>query len=604
VTRYYRAGRTMLLVLAVAAAFSDRFVFAADEKPSITVVFPSIDEVFKDLKLAFDLVDDSKSFATLKETVETFLVGQPGKALAVDTTKAGGIRTYPTSTGLQSVLSIPVKSEAELKRLLSNWWDLDVKTAPPPDPKLIRQIPASVNQKLAKLKLEKNERLMFKLFEAFLRYEPGQVHLSKQLEDVRLARGPLPIELVKDRDLAILIDGLAQAPEKRKAAFEKAKTELIGAITKGEAESEAAFAARKALTEHQIAEIERFFVESSKILIGWTVSDVKKEATLAIDLEGISGTALEKSVEQLGQSPDEFAGVSKIDAVFSLSLNFPLDELRRAFVTEISGLERRLLKKEITESEKRSPEEKAVDSDLVDLFFDLVEGTTKLGVANGFVRSWRNADGSLSTVAGGRIPAGAKAQFEKILDNVASRNASNKLEKQIETEGEIEISRLTVPRLHTEFPELVAKDGAVYVGTHEQTVWLASGEKALERLKKAIQDAKAAGPKAGADLEVSVNLGPYIEVLNNYRNRNPLTTSVASKTDDGKKKTKKVEGLISQAELRKLALEAFKDGKDVVTLSIHREEKQVKVNLKFEEGCIRFAGKVLSKFVKENLEDE
>ena len=605
-TRNFRAGRMMLCVLAFAAAFSNRAAVAADEKPiekpSITVVFPSIDEVFKDLKLAFDLVGDSKGFTTLKETVETFLIGQPGKDLAVDTTKAGGIRTYPTSTGLQSVLSLPVKSEAELKRLLSNWWDLDVKTAPPPDPKLIRQIPASVTQKLARLRLEKNERLMFKLFDGFLRYEAGQVHLGKQIEDVRLAKGALPIELVKDHDLAILIDGLAQPPEKRKAAFETAKTELLGAIAKGESESEAAFAARKALTEHQIAEIERFFVESSKILIGWNVSDKEKQATLDIDLEGIPGTELEKSAQLVGQSPDEFAGVSQDKAVFSLSLNFALDPLRQAFVKEISNLERNLLKQEITESEKRSAEEKAVDSDLIDLVFDVVEGTSTLGIANAFIRSWRNADGSLSTVAGGRIPPDAKSKFEKMLDDIASRSPNNKVEKKIETEGEIEIHKLTVPRLHTELPELVASDGAVYVGTHEKTVWLASGENAIALLKTAIQEAQAAGPKPAPDLDLSINLGHFVEVLNGYLTRHP---AIAAKTANSKTAKKRpAEGLFSEPELRKLALEAFKDGKDTATLSIHREEKLVKVKLKFDEGCIRFAGKVMSKFVKENLEDE
>jgi hypothetical protein len=95
-----------------------------------------------------------------------------------------------------------------------------------------------------------------------------------------------------------------------------------------------------------------------------------------------------------------------------------------------------------------------------------------------------------------------------------------------------------------------------------------------------------------------------VEILNAYRKRNPATAAPAGKLDDAKKKTKKVEALISSADLRKLALEAFKEGKDTVTLSIHREEKLVKVKLKFDEGCIRFAGKVMSKFVKENLEDE
>ena len=598
-TRNFCAGRLILSLLAFAAVFSNRAAVFADEKPSITVVFPSIDEVFKDLKLTFDLVDDSKGFTTLKETVETFLVG-------VDTTKAGGIRTYATATGLQSVLSFPVKNDAEFKKLISNLWDLDVKTAPAPTPQLIRQIPASVTQRLARMRLERNERLMFRLFDGFLRYDAGQVHLGKQIEDVRMAKGVLPIELVKDHDLAILIDGLAQTPEKRKEGFQKAKTELIGALTKGESESEAAFAARKALTEHQIAEFERFFVESSRILIGWNVSDAAKDATLGVDMAAIPGTAFEKSVDILGQTPDEFAGVSKKDAVFSLSLNFALDPLRQAFVKDISNLERNLLKKEITESEKRTPEEKAVDSDMVDLVCDVAEGTSKLGIANAFIRSWKNTDGTLSTVAGGRIADGAKAQFEKMLDDIASRSPNNKVEKKIETEGEIEIHKLTIPRLHDDLPEFIGADGAVYVGTHDKTVWLASGDKALELLKNAMQETKAAGPKPGPDLDLSVNLGPYIEILNAYRTRNPTTTTTtpAAKSDDGKKKIKKVEALISPADLRKLAVEAFKSGKDTVALSIHREEKQVKVKLKFDEGCLRFAGKVLSKFVKENLEDE
>ena len=596
-TRNFRAGRCMLFVLAFAAVFSNRGAQADDEKPSITVVLPSIDEVFNDLKLIFDLVDDKKGFATLKDTVDTFLVG-------VDTTKAGGIRTYSTATGLQSVLSFPVKNDAELKKLILNLWDLDVKTAPAPIPLYIRQIPASVTQRLRALKLKDNEKLIFKLFDGFLRYEAGQVHMGKQLEDVRLAKGALPTELVKGHKLALWIDGLAQTPEKRKTAFEKAKTELIGALTKGESESEAAFAARKSLTEHQIAEFERFFVESSKILIGWNLSEAEKQATLGIEMEGIAGTAFEKSIEILSQTPDEFAGVSNKDTVFSWSLNFALDPMRQAFVKDIANLERKLLKKEITESEKRTAEEKAVDGDMVDVLFDVVEGTSKLGIANAFIRSWRNTDGSLSTVAGGRIPEGAKTQIEKLLDDIASRGPNYKVEKKIETEEEIEIHKVTAAQLHTELPEIFGSDGAVFVGTHEKTVWLASGEKALDLLKNAIREAKAAGPKPGPDFDLTFNLGPYVDILNAYRTRHPEAAAPAAKADDAKKKTKKVEGMISSADLRKLAVEAFKDGKDTVSLTIHREDKKAKVKLTFHEGCLRFAGKVLSKFVKENLEDE
>ena len=322
-------------------------------------------------------------------------------------------------------------------------------------------------------------------------------------------------------------------------------------------------------------------------------------------MEAIPGTEFEKSVNLLGQTPDEFAGVSNKDAVFSFTLNFGLDPLRQAFIKDIANLERALLKKEIADGEKRTPEEKAADGDLVDLLCDVVEGASKLGIANAFIRSWRNSDGRLSTVAGGRIAPRCAGEVRcSMLDDIASRSPDNKVDKKVETEEEIEIHKLTVPRLHTELPELVANDGAIYVGTHEKTVWLASGEKALELLKNAIQEAKAAGPKPGPDLDWSIKLGPCLEVYDSYRLRNPLTVAPAGKSDDGKKKTKKVEGLISGTDLRKLALAAFKQGKDTVTMSIHREEKVVKAKLKLDEGCLRFVGKVLSKFVKENLEDE
>ena len=95
-----------LFLLAVALLFINRAVAVADEKPAITVVLPSTDEGFKDLKLIFDLVQDEKGYNTLKETIELFLEG-------VDTKTPSGIRVYPTANGLRSVLSFPVAVMAD-----------------------------------------------------------------------------------------------------------------------------------------------------------------------------------------------------------------------------------------------------------------------------------------------------------------------------------------------------------------------------------------------------------------------------------------------------------------------------------------------------------
>ncbi|MBS0262972.1 MAG: hypothetical protein JSS02_13590, partial [Planctomycetes bacterium] len=77
--------------LAVIGTWLGAHTANAQEKPAITIIFPGMDTVFEDVKLAFDLVGekgDDKGFETLKSTIETFLVG-------IDTSKQGGVRVYP-----------------------------------------------------------------------------------------------------------------------------------------------------------------------------------------------------------------------------------------------------------------------------------------------------------------------------------------------------------------------------------------------------------------------------------------------------------------------------------------------------------------------------
>ncbi|MBS0263262.1 MAG: hypothetical protein JSS02_15065, partial [Planctomycetes bacterium] len=526
----------------------------------------------------------------------------------IDTSKQGGVRVYPTATGLQPVLSFPVKNEQEFKKLLLNLWDLDIKTTPPPDAKLARQVPPSVKQKELKSKLEKNERLIFKLYDGFLRSEPGYVHFSTLVENIRLAKAALPVNLAEGYKIAAVVDGAAQPAAKRKQSFEAAKKELLAAIVKGEGEAAEVFAARKAVTEHQVAELERFFVEAERVFLGWNISSEKKEATVNIDLVGLPNTDLEKSVELLDTTPDEFAGVSKTDAVFSLSANFALDPLRKAFLKTSSVVDRAALKKIVADDKNAGAEVKAMEGDLIDLLFDLAEGASDLGVANTFVRSWKADDGSLSTVAGGRLPEGGKAKIEKLLTTLASRDPANKLEEKVETAGEIEIHKLTVPKLSQEVPEFVGQDGAVYVGLHEKTVWVAAGTNSLELLKKAIGEVAATGPKNGLVLDLTLKLGPYIDVLNNWYTRHPAAApkKVETGKKSGAKKTaepRKVEALISPEDLRKIAVDVFKQGKDTFSLTLGRQEKTAQVRIRLDEGLIRFAGTAASKFVKENLED-
>jgi hypothetical protein len=325
----------------------------------------------------------------------------------------------------------------------------------------------------------------------------------------------------------------------------------------------------------------------------------------------------------VGSVPDEFAGVSKEGAVFSLSGAFPLDPMRQGFLKTLAKLGHTEMKNEIAANAKLSDEQRKTDVDLVDLAFDVVDDIGVLGFFNGFIRSWQNSDGTLTSVAAGQIPAGDRKKFEDLLAKFGGRDPKHKVENKVESEGDVEIHKLTIPDIHDEYPEFIGKGGEVYVGITDKTVWLASGDKSLERLKKAIQEAAAAGPKASPGVDLFVKCAPFVESRDKFRQRNPVVAVKAvaneklkpkeagGKTDkakdDGKTEKKpvaKVEGLISAADLRKIALETFKDDKDTMTMSLVREGKVVKVQVQFEEALIRYVGKLIAKVVKENLADE
>lgn len=663
-TRQIRATGVVSLLFSFVAFFASQTGVAVAQNPSITVVLPSTEEFYKDLKYTFDLAKDPKGFETLKSTLDLFLVG-------VDPAERSGLRVYSTAAGFQYVGTLPIEADplkfdptgkkwpaaaikakwpklatmsdeekqklraAELAKLkpddiknirnagfaelISNLWDLDVKTYPAPDPKLTPRIPKAVVTRGNALnpKLAKEERLIFGLTDGFLRYESGHVHIGKQLVDIRLAKGGLPPALVKGHDLAVFVDGNSQKKEDRQAAFDKVKPELLESITKGAKEDEAAFEIRKSITEHQIAEVERFFVESSQIKIGWNTSITERHSRIEIELDPIADTDLAKSVALLGEGTDEFTGVSKTDTIFHLSGNFALDPMRAAFLTKWAKQCRTLAKKRIAEGTDLSDEEKKTDDALVDVLFDVVDGFPGLGFINGAIRSWSNDDGTVTSLIGGRIPDDSRPKFEKILADVGKRKADNKVEMKVDTEGDVEIHKLSVPGMKKEHPELIGKDGEVFVVITDKIVWLATGDKSLDRLKTAIKEVKETGPKPAGAIDMFLTFGPYVEILDKYHGRNTKVAAVPvaapKKADDPKKgggakpAEKKVEGLFSGPDLLKVALETFKAGKDrrdTMTVKLDRDKETAKLHVQFEESLIQFVGKVMSKFVKENLEDE
>lgn len=603
------------------------------EKPILTGAVSSIDRVYDDLKFVFQLAGDDKGYKTFKETIEVFTEG-------VETNKPSGWRVYLSPDGLHTVASVPVKDEAAFKTFLRNLWDLDVKTAPPPAPSLTSHVQRPILEKVRSLKLQSNERIVFGLSEGFLRYESGYVHIGLTLEDVRAAKGGISAEHAKGETVSLHIDGEAATPAQRRKAFDDTRQKIISAMKKAENQTAAEFALAQAVADLQFSKYELFFADSSRVDLGWTTSHATKKSVLTAHVTGAKGTSLAKGIEQMGQISDDFAGVSQQGTVMSSTINFSNDETITKALKSVVQNARQVATDQINKDEHLNAEQKSIDKQFVELVSDLVGDVAAMPFFNGFGRTWANSDGSLTTVGAVKVADGAK--YRELVQKFKSQERVGRQSGN----GGVEIHKITVAKWQKEVPEFFEKDGAVYLGTSDKAVWYALGEKSLERLEQAIQEAGSAkASKDVAAIDFHAELMPLAKVWERFRSRHPLSTpgtptnakkkevaatetnstkvtkktggsdranessgqegtAKKSKASDKKESVARAKASVNDLDLPKLAAQAFQHGHDTFSVTLKRNGEDAELVVKSEEGLLRFLGLALAKFTKDNLEEE
>jgi hypothetical protein len=141
-------------------------------------------------------------------------------------------------------------------------------------------------------------------------------------------------------------------------------------------------------------------------------------------------------------------------------------------------------------------------------------------------------------------------------------------------------------------------------------------------MKQAISEAKAGddNPAPGA---FEARLLPFAEVWNRIHSRSPSgghtakaeksrgktettkekTTDKADKSGEKHPNAAKAASTVRDLHLSKLAVQAFEKGHDTVSGALSGKGDTFTITGEFEEGTLRFVGKALSQFVKDNLED-
>lgn len=524
--------------------------------PTVTILLKSAGEGFADIGHMFKLANSEPQAKTLTETLDLFLVG-------VTRDKPISVQGFLAGTDMKYLLGLPVADAKKLKDFLKNIDDLDLSNKPVVGVPNLFEIKGLIEAG------------------AFLRYDAALAYglVGEWREEVFAYKALPDASLLGSNDVAVLIDSTKEQSAERKKAFDRLRKEGIDALKRGADETQAAFDVRKKAATHQFDEIERYFVESERIRIGWTSDVPKNRVAVDIDLSPLDGTPLAESVALIGKSPNRFAKVPTEGAVVVVDANFPLDEMHKTQLLEQVPLTVAAIDEQADKSEKLSAAEKQSSKELSSLGGRVAAGLSKVGVVNGCLRVYPADGGKFVSVAGGRIEDGGV--FTEFLKKAAERlGGGDSLAMDVDSEGDVKIHKILLASYQKDYSELLAADGSVYVGVGADQVWVGSGEGALARLKEAIKTANSGDvPESNVALSISGNLLPWAKILD-----------------------RRVDPKLGDPALRKMAIEAFSAGGDTWSLKLWREEKKAKVAVQLNEGVLRFGGKVGAKFVKESLE--
>jgi uncharacterized protein YbjQ (UPF0145 family) len=549
--------------------------------PSVTVVQAGADRLLDDIEYMLKLTNanDQKQIKVLKEFFnDIFLKGVDSKRpVRIDVILGDGdIRYRP---------HFPISSLKDFRDNLDNF---GIES---------RKKTASLYQ-------------LKKAFVGWMRYRNKYASIGEEKNDVPLsiANPALSIKplLAAGYDLAVnLVNGKTTDKDqaaRRKAFRDGLRKEYLAAVKQKKDETDENFAVRKMLTDQQLVELERYYVESATATLGWTSDAKAGEGRLDLKLEPIAKTSLAQSVTLLGQASSHFANVPQSkDAIFALRLNHPLDQLRTKHFKDLFALLRKTADAKIDVSKKRDKDQKTNGKKAASLIFDMLDASVKAGLADGFLEVRRQQTGKHTLVCGLKAVNGKQA--DAIVALLDKAGPGRTVKQNVGNVAGVVIHSVMLPMDKPEqVKDFFGQDIAIYVGTAKDAVWVAIGENAVAEMSAAATlVAQPNTGKAGAPfVDLLVKVGPWVDLIQKLRpvEAKAKIQQVSQKTDDDTK----IE--IDRGELRKMALEAFSFGDDVVTMQLVRAGDNVEGHLKAQPGILRLVGKLVAKFSRENVDEE
>jgi hypothetical protein len=572
-TKEFNVIRTTLIVAALITAALFTSMAAAQEltakqaAPSIKLVHPGWKRFYVDLDYILGLTTkvEQKQLPLLKEFgFDPFLVG-------VDGVRPLGIDTLTGAEKIRYLAFIPI---ADLKKFRND------------------------NLAAAGIESKKLGKTLYRLqdeFEVlgFLQFQNDYAAISGKRADVPNAiANPQPAyaTLVANYDLAFEIlntqDSAAAIAVRKQQYDANIRKELFALVKKRKLETADQFALRKLFTEIQLDELGRVYVGAKLARLGLVIDEKQTDvSTMDFVLNPLPETELAASVQLLAKKTSDFANIARTEnAILSARINHPLDEMRQQNFVRLSKLLRDQAKKEFDKETDATQEEKENRKKAVDMFFDMIDAGLESGVVDAFAEAHPNESGK-NTIVGGIVAVDGNALIEP-LKLFPKASKGQKVELNVDEVGDVKIHKFTAAtKDHALFNDFLGSD-VVYIGTSEKAVWYAvGGENALDELKAAIT--KCSEPNTGkADdpvADIVIKLGPWMK----------LRQALHAGENEDKELIK----------LRQFAVDAFLIGDDSLTLNLKRVGDHLEGLMIGQPGILRFIGKMMADFSKENFED-
>jgi hypothetical protein len=569
-------SRPPRIALAFLAALSLAAPAAAQPAADIGPLAPSIRGVLKDsqlasdrLKMVLDLTtpEERKQYATLKDFVDVFLYG-------VDVTKPVRMDVLTGGPATSYRLYVPVRDFTE-------FWKENLKPL---------GIPVQEYAKAPGL---------FRLgghpsdaFDGYMLYDAkkrdgyaiiwekpqGEREPTQPTAEQQNALGGIQDLLKLGYDAVVQLTNKPEGVKERNEHFARDRDKILGKLKRDPSESAADFELRKFAAGLQFDETRRIYAESKDLLSGITVSSKPEKATGKLHIEPLPGTSLAESVAIIGQKASRFAGVPRGEkATATGRINFPLDDFRKKSAHALADKIRRNEQDKMANAKDATADQKAAGKEFIDELIDRINEGVDAGVIDGFVEITPEPNGVHTLVGGIASPDGTK--WTKVIELLPRTRRGAQVKMNVGEHNGVALHELTLTKeQHQGFYEMLG-GGRLLAGTAKDSIWYAAGPNAEAALKKAIDDAAKPGQPAPTFISFRGELLPGAKILDTRL------------------------GLTGNKKYRDLAVQAFQDGEGRVVAEMKRNGDAVDGEMTLDRGILRFIGKALSLFSKENLAD-